>query len=134
MTTPVPATDPAALDLALRLGGVVSIRRRGDLVRLALVPGSPVLILDGDEADQVAATLQAGARLARGGEADPMLSTQQLTDAVRAIPGDSGWWRQGGEEAFHGLALQLLTKGFTFAETVEILSTAYGAVADEFGS
>lgn len=62
---------------------------------------------------------------------------EQLRAAVHEIPGSDGWWYtggEGGEDTFNRLGEQLLQHGLSPAAAFEVLDTAYGAVAGEFGS
>lgn len=62
-----------------------------------------------------------------------MIKTEaEMRQAIHDIPGD-GWWKSSGEDVFNGLADQLLTRGFTWQEAVNVLSEAYAAVADQYG-
>lgn len=54
--------------------------------------------------------------------------------AIDAIPGGEGWWRTMNYEIFVKLANTLVSRGIASEEAVDILTAAYQAVADEFGS
>ena len=46
---------------------------------------------------------------------------------------DGGWWHSDGQHTYKGLFLTLVGQGFTNREAVEILESAYGAAANEYG-
>jgi hypothetical protein len=52
---------------------------------------------------------------------------------VNEIPGGDGFWRSSTEEAYIQAGTFLVDRGFTLMETLELLSTLYGATAEEFG-
>jgi len=56
-----------------------------------------------------------------------------MNTAIAKIPGESGWWCGDGEDRFQRLGADLVAKGFTPDEALDLLESAYGAVAGEFG-
>jgi hypothetical protein len=60
--------------------------------------------------------------------------TDSLRDAVARIPGAGGWWYNRNQDVFDDLAGRLRGHGLDDDEIVAILTAAYGATADEFGS
>ena len=59
--------------------------------------------------------------------------SRDLRVLVDEIPPD-GWWRRSNAETFTDLAQVLMDRGFTASAAVELLESAYAAVAGEFGS
>ena len=54
--------------------------------------------------------------------------------SIRDIPcSPEGWWKSSSEKGFRAIAEQLVDKGFTEEEAVDILENAYYCVADCFG-
>lgn len=49
------------------------------------------------------------------------------------VPGEDGFWVSSTEEAFINAGKFLVDRGFTLMETLELLTTLYGATAEEFG-
>ena len=58
----------------------------------------------------------------------------QLIEDIEAIPGEDGFYKSNCEETFKRIAQQLIDRGFTAAEAVELLSSVYSAVSDEYGN
>jgi hypothetical protein len=52
---------------------------------------------------------------------------------VAAMPGDSGWWHTDGDEAFRGLAVEMVGLDVPVDRALRILATAFGVVANEYG-
>jgi len=57
-----------------------------------------------------------------------------LRARITRIPGGDGWWHSDGEDCYLQLAGQLVGRGFTEDEAVELLGAAFAAAAGEFGS
>lgn len=58
---------------------------------------------------------------------------QTLDEKVDAIPGDDGWWKTSTGIAFRGRAHELVRRGFSEDEAIELLSDLYEAVSEEYG-
>ena len=52
---------------------------------------------------------------------------------VKKISGSDGFWRSSTEDTFLRIADKLLEKGLSQDEILDILSSLYSAVANEFG-
>ncbi len=61
------------------------------------------------------------------------MTKTEMDAAIAKIPGEPGWWCGDGEERFQQLGATLVSRGFSPAEALELLESAYGAVAGEFG-
>lgn len=62
------------------------------------------------------------------------MASNELDLLINAIPGDDGWWHTSGAETFADITAQLMDRGFTQTDAVDLLTSAFGAVANEFGS
>lgn len=60
----------------------------------------------------------------------PPFVTASITNLARA---DEGWWHTSGEEEFQRIAVALLNVGFSQEQTTDMLTSAYVAVAAEYG-
>lgn len=56
-----------------------------------------------------------------------------MRDWVKELPSDGHWWHTQDGEVFEELATELEALGVSAKKTEEILTQAYGAVANEFG-
>lgn len=63
-----------------------------------------------------------------------MAKRTPLDKAIDEIPGGDGWWHPHNGDTYRALGRDLVALGATEEAAVEILSRAYGAAADEFGS
>ncbi len=61
------------------------------------------------------------------------MSQETLEEDVGGLPPNGAWWKKSGEETFLRIAKQLLKKGFSEDETLNILGECYAAVSAEFG-
>lgn len=52
---------------------------------------------------------------------------------INEVPGGDGFWKGSTEDAYLQAGKFLLDRGFTLMETLEMLTTLYGATAEEFG-
>ena len=52
---------------------------------------------------------------------------------IREIPGDDGWWRTSGEDAYQDLAGRLREHGVPAEVVVDVLRGAFFAAAAEYG-
>lgn len=57
-----------------------------------------------------------------------------LDAKVDEIPGKDGWWKQRTGATFRALARELVDRGYTEDEALELLGDLYEATAEEFGS
>lgn len=58
----------------------------------------------------------------------------KLKAEIKAIPGETGWWRQAGQDTYICLAVRLRDYGIPKEEVVDILEKAFYAAAAEFGA
>lgn len=65
------------------------------------------------------------------GQRDTVLA-EDIPQRIADIAGDE-WWTSSGEETFRDLADRLMAAGIEPQEVISILSSAYGAVAEQFG-
>jgi hypothetical protein len=56
-----------------------------------------------------------------------------LTDRVRAIPGEDGFWESHTEDEYLRIASLLNARGFSDNEIVDLLDRLYHATSGEFG-
>lgn len=56
-----------------------------------------------------------------------------LTDRVRAIPGEDGFWKSHTEDGYLRIASLLNARGFSDNEIVDLLDRLYHATSGEFG-
>lgn len=56
----------------------------------------------------------------------------ELTELINAIPGEEGWWKSDGADTFADIAAQLVERGFTQTDAVDLLTSAYQAVSGEY--
>lgn len=61
-----------------------------------------------------------------------MTTDSELQELINAIPGEEGWWKTDGADTFVDIASQLIERGFTQTDAVDLLTSAYGAVSNEF--
>ena len=59
--------------------------------------------------------------------------SNKLRAAIYTIPPNNEWFHALGEHEFIRLGQQLLAKGLSESEVLQILTDAYHAVAREFG-
>lgn len=57
---------------------------------------------------------------------------QELKAKVHEIP-IGGWWKHASEEVFIATGKNLIDRGFTVDEAIQVLSILYFAVRNEFG-
>lgn len=57
-----------------------------------------------------------------------------MRDWVAALPVNGEWWHPDNGDTYERLASELVADGLTEERAEEVLSQAYGAAADEFGS
>lgn len=50
------------------------------------------------------------------------------------IPGDEGFYKSGTKEAYLSAGKDLLQKGFTEEEAIELLESLWSATSDEYGN
>ncbi|MEO3856199.1 hypothetical protein [Acrocarpospora sp. B8E8] len=56
-----------------------------------------------------------------------------LAEKIAAIPGGEGWWHSDGQSLYEELAQDLVARGYSEGDAVDLLASAYGAAAAEFG-
>jgi hypothetical protein len=61
------------------------------------------------------------------------MTVAEMNAAIAQIPGEHGWWHSDGRDRFEQLGADLVAKGFTPDEALDLLESAYSAVAGEFG-
>lgn len=61
------------------------------------------------------------------------MTRSQLAKLITTLRGDDGWFHPDNEEAFQRLAGRMILAGLSPERTYEMLSSAYGIVAGEFG-
>lgn len=65
------------------------------------------------------------------------MTTERLSHAlqwrIEEIPGDEGWWDEGGLEQFRQVALALVKAGIKESDVATLLRKAYWAVANCYG-
>lgn len=59
--------------------------------------------------------------------------TPELKKIIETIPGELGWFHLGNQRAFETVADDLLTLGVGPSTVGDLLTSAYSAVAGEFG-
>lgn len=52
---------------------------------------------------------------------------------IQRIPGREGWYKSDGCASYLALAEQMVSRGLTEQEAVDILDSAYCTAAEEFG-
>lgn len=62
------------------------------------------------------------------------MDEEELLSKIAKIPGDEGWWHSHNGDTYVALAKQLTEQGMSGEDAYELLSSAYGAAADEFGN
>ena len=92
--------------------------RRGPVKPIPAVYRSPAVIV----VEKVLSNSQPGT--------SPM---ERLKAGIKAIAGEDGWWKSSSEEAYVGMAFQLVEKGFTVDEALGFMADAYSAAAECFG-
>ena len=93
--------------------------------RVNLVDGGDVTGLD----QSCLVPMDGGSRICVGPRGHDHLRAR-----ITAIPGrDEGWWHPDGEDAYVQLAQQLVERGLTEDQAVDLLGAAYTAAAGEFG-
>ena len=53
---------------------------------------------------------------------------------ILEIPGDEGFYKSDTEEAYLSAGEELLQKGFTEEEAIELLESLWSATSDEYGN
>ena len=61
------------------------------------------------------------------------LVSEDLKKKIHEIPGDDGWWKQSGCQGFIEIAKRLSTLGVSEEAILEMLSSTYGIVSEEYG-
>jgi hypothetical protein len=56
-----------------------------------------------------------------------------LNKRIKEIPGEDSWWKSSSYSCFSDIAKTLKEKGLSDDEIVDILESAYWAVADCYG-
>jgi len=59
--------------------------------------------------------------------------TNEMVERIAEIPGEDGWWKSASQETYERLGEALLLAGFTEEEALDLLASAYWAVAACYG-
>lgn len=62
------------------------------------------------------------------------MTKAKMRKEIRKIPGPSGWWSNSGRTTYLDLGDELLEAGLKPGRVVEILTLAYGAAVNEYGT
>lgn len=62
------------------------------------------------------------------------MTTDDLRHQIDTIPGADGWWHEDNADTFHDIASQLIERGWTVNDAIDLLTSAYCAVANEHGN
>lgn len=63
-----------------------------------------------------------------------MSHDEELHQLINDIAGTDGWWHSDGADTFTDIAEVLMERGMTMTDAIDLLTSAFGAVAGEFGS
>lgn len=62
-----------------------------------------------------------------------LMSTEDFHAKIDKIPGDDGWWKNSTGDVYRDAATELVVKGFTQNEALELLEELFHAAAGEYG-